>query len=80
MAAGVYFCSELPGEQPGGDHGVRLRGRPDMAALALHDRVLSRHVAAGEDGRHILKALRCPLMLSPIFPTSDAGAHLGCTN
>jgi hypothetical protein len=47
--------SDLPGEQPGGDHGVRLRRRPDMAARAVHDRVLAGDVAAGEDDRHILK-------------------------
>jgi len=55
-AAGRYElkCSDVPGEQPGGDHGVRLRGGPGVAARALHDRVLARHVAARKDRRHLL--------------------------
>jgi len=55
-AAGRYElkCSDVPGEQPGGDHGVWLCGGPGVAARALHDRVLARHVAARQDCRHLL--------------------------
>ena len=48
------FRSDVLGEQPGGDHGVRFRRRPDMAARAVYDRVLAGDVAAREDDRHIL--------------------------
>jgi len=53
-------CSDVPGEQPGGDHGVRLRGGPGVAARALHDRVLARHVAARQDRRHLLNPIFLP--------------------
>lgn len=55
MAHGWCFCSDVPGEQPGRHHGVWLRRRPDLAPRAVHDRVLARDVAAGEDGWYILK-------------------------
>jgi hypothetical protein len=60
-------CSDVPGEQPGGDHGVRLRGGPGVAARALHDRVLARHVAAREDRRHLLSS-RTPFFLPALAP------------
>lgn len=70
-------CSDVPGEQPGGDHGVRLRGGPGVAARALHDRVLARHVAAGQDGRHILKCFGGSTSLSfAAAPVSDEELHI----
>jgi hypothetical protein len=52
--AGRGVFSDVPGEQPGGDHGLWLRRRQDMAERALHGRVLACDVASREDGRHIL--------------------------
>jgi hypothetical protein len=59
----LSFASDVPGEQPGRHHGVRLRDGPGVAPRALHDRVLPRHVAAREDGRDLMNRL----------PTCQAG-------
>ena len=67
--------SDLLGEQPSWHHGLRLRRRPDMAARAVHDRVLAGDVVAREDDRHILRKGCIPVPLCMIWSRIH---HLWC--